>query len=86
MTVVVAGPAHISAARRMSALAESDGSSVFRAVSAPQTGSVAASISPSCARSAFLQRRVCEHSVSERGRIGVARSPTALRTWIDRDF
>ena len=45
----VAGPAHISAARRMSALAESDGSSAFRAVSAPQTGSVAASISPSCA-------------------------------------
>ena len=46
---VATGPSHISAARRMSTLAGSDGSSAFRAVSAPQTGSVAASISPSCA-------------------------------------
>src|SRR5262249_41861718 len=40
---------HIGAARRRMALAGSDGSSAFRAVSAPQTGSLAASISPSCA-------------------------------------
>ncbi len=50
MAVEGTGPSHISAARRMSAFAGSDGSSAFRAVSAPQTGSVAASISPSCAR------------------------------------
>jgi hypothetical protein len=49
MAVEVIGPSHTSAARRMSALAGSDGSSVFRAVSAPQTGSVATSMSPSCA-------------------------------------
>ena len=34
---VAAGPSHISAARRISALDASDGSSAFRAVSAPQT-------------------------------------------------
>jgi len=44
MAVEVIGPSHISAARRMSALAGSDGSSAFRAVSAPQTGSVATSL------------------------------------------
>ena len=49
MAVEVTDPSHISPARRMSALAGSDGSSAFQAVSAPQTGSVAASISPSCA-------------------------------------
>jgi hypothetical protein len=49
MAVAVTGPSHIRAARRMSVLAGSDGSSAFRAVSAPQTGSVAALISPSCA-------------------------------------
>ena len=49
MAVEVTGRSHISAARRMRALAGSEGSSAFRAVSAPQTGSVVASISPSCA-------------------------------------
>jgi hypothetical protein len=57
MAVEVIGPSHISAARRMSALAGSDGSSAFRAVSAPQTGSVATSEGGGLAHDAPLSLR-----------------------------